>query len=281
MTSAIRASDVCFAYGHKPVLEGVSLEVEKGEMVGFIGPNGAGKTTLLQVLSGNLRPQSGEVYIDGQDIRELRHRERAMTVAMVAQNPIVPPGFTALDLVLMGRNPHLGVLQWEGRKDVEIALRAMKLTGMEEFACRLVSSLSGGERQRVFIARALAQEAPVLLLDEPTAHLDIGYQGSILDMVKTIQREAGITVIAAMHDLTLAGEYCDRMAILHQGGILAFGRPEEVLKQELLQQAFGAEVYIISHPEHGTPVVLPRGKEGRDGAYRAASKSEGNTDGKG
>ena len=256
----LRTEDLYFSYGTTAILQGISLEVREGEMLGLVGPNGAGKTTLLRIISGTLKPQTGEVYLDGANLRQLRPRDRARRVAMVPQNPAVPQGFTALEVVLMGRNPHLGLLQWEGAEDLEVCRRVMELTSTWEFAHRLISTLSGGERQRVFIARALAQEARLLLLDEPTAHLDIGYQADILDTIENIRREARITVVAAMHDLTLAAQYCNRMAALHQGIIFALGRPEEVLTPEVVSVAFGAEVSITKHPVHQTPVVLPVGK---------------------
>ncbi len=253
----LRTEEVQFSYGTNHVLQRISLEVEEGEILGLVGPNGAGKTTFLRIISGALKPHNGEVYLNGARLRQLQPKDRARIVAMVPQNPAVPQGFTALEVVLMGRNPHLGLLQWEGPKDLDVCRRVMDLTNTWDFAHRLLSTLSGGERQRVFIARALAQEAPLLLLDEPTAHLDIGYQSGVLDMIDGIRKEARITVITAMHDLTLAAQYCDRMAALHQGTIYSLGQPDEVLNTELMSVVFGANVSIISHPVHGTPVVLP------------------------
>ena len=257
MALHISATDLEFSYGIMPVLRGVSLGVDAGEMVGIVGPNGVGKTTLIRILSGGLQPGSGAVTIGGSPLAGLKPRERARAVAVVPQNASAPEGITALEMVLMGRNPHLGVLQWEGREDVEIALRMMELVDCFQFAARPVTSLSGGERQRVFIARALAQEAPVLMLDEPTAHLDIGYQSSILDTIKDIRKELGITVVAAMHDLALAAKYCDRLALIAEGTILALGKPDEVLKPHNISAAFGAEVSILRHPIDGTPIPVP------------------------
>ena len=258
--SPLKITGIEFAYGQRVVLQGISLEAELGEIVGLVGPNGSGKTTLLRIVTGSLTPPRGEVYIQGRKLPSLQPRDRARLVAMVQQNPAVPQGFTALEMVLMGRNPHLGLLQWEGRKDVELCQRAMELTETWEFAHRLVSSLSGGELQRVFIARALAQETPVLILDEPTAHLDISFQTGIFDTVERVRRSTKATVLVAMHDLTLAAQYCDRIAALHQGSILAIGEPREVLTAELISRVFGAPVLILEHPVHGTPVVLPVGQ---------------------
>ena len=256
----LKAVDIQFSYSQRTILQGLSLEAGLGEIVGLVGPNGSGKTTFLRIVTGTLTPRRGKVYIQGKEIAALRPRDRARLVAMVQQGPAIPQGFTALELVLMGRNPHLSLLQWEGEKDVEICQRVMELTETWEFVNRLVSSLSGGELQRVFIARALAQETPLLILDEPTAHLDISYQTNVLDVIERIRRESNITVLVAMHDLTLAAQYCNRIAALYQGRIFASGEPSEVLTADVVSKVFGAEVSIIEHPVHKTPVVLPVGQ---------------------
>ena len=249
-----------FSYGQRVILREISLEVAAGEMVGLVGPNGAGKTTLLRIVTGALRPQSGRVCVQGSEPASLRPRERAQLVAVVQQSPAVPQGFTALEVVLMGRNPYLGLLQWEGPKDMEVCQRIMELTDTWEYAYRPATSLSGGELQRVFIARALAQETPVLILDEPTAHLDISYQTSVFDTIERIRRTTRVTVLVATHDLTLAAQYCAKIAALHEGRVFAFGEPSQVLTTEVVSEVFGAPVSIIKHPVHGTPVVLPVGQ---------------------
>ena len=249
-----------FSYGNAAVLDNANLHVQPGEMLGLVGPNGAGKTTLLRCITGTLRPVRGGAYLDGDDVQGLSPKNRAKRVAMVPQNPAVPPGFTALDVVLMGRNPHLGLLQWEGQADLAVARRVMELTDTWRFANRLISTLSGGEKQGVFIARSLAQEPPVLLLDEPTAHLDIRYQPVVLDLIQEIRSTTGVTVLAAMHDLSLAAQYCERIAVLHKGAIYALGEPEEVITKEVVSEVFNTQVSIGRHPVYGTPVVLPVGK---------------------
>ena len=267
--------NIWFSYGSSAVLKGLHLKVAPGEMVGLVGPNGTGKSTLLNIASRTLKPQRGRVLLGDLDVQEMSPRQKASRVSMVPQSPAVPNGFSCLEVVLMGRNPHLGLLQWEGPRDVEIVRHAMELTGTAEFASRPIASLSGGERQRVFIARALSQEAPLLLLDEPTAHLDIGYQPAVLDLIQQVRTETGVSVLAAMHDISLAAQYCQRIAVLHQGSVYAVGTPEEVVTAEIVSQAFGAEVAISHHPVHGTPVVLPIGHSARNinGAHPSADNN--------
>lgn len=251
------AQDIHFAYGKQRVLEGLELAVEKGEILGLVGPNGSGKTTLIRIISGVSKPQRGEVYLAGEPLVTLPPRDRARLVATVPQSPVVPHGFTSLEVVLMGRNPHLKLLQWEGPKDLETSRRVMELTETWEFRNRLLSSLSGGERQRVFIARALAQETSLLLLDEPTANLDVGYQTTIMDMVDRIRRESKVTVIAAIHDLSLAARYCHRLIMLSQGRVVAEGSPKDVLTGENIERVYHTRVCLVPHPVHGTIAVLP------------------------
>ena len=261
--ATLQLEDIWFSYGQSQLLRGIDLKVAPGEMVGLVGPNGTGKSTLLNIASRTLKPQQGRVLLGGVDVQQLSPRSRASRVSMVPQSPAVPTGFSCMEVVLMGRNPHLGLLQWEGPRDLEIVQHAMELTGTDEFASRPIATLSGGERQRVFIARALSQGAPLLLLDEPTAHLDIGYQPAVLDLIQRVRTEMGVSVLAAMHDISLAAQYCQRIAVLHQGSVHAIGTPEEVVTTEVVSEAFGAEVAITRHPVHNTPVVLPIGRSAR------------------
>jgi iron complex transport system ATP-binding protein len=256
-SAPLSAIGLHFTYGHNPFLRNIDMFVMEGEMIGIVGPNGAGKTTLLNLLSGTLSPERGSVLVYGENLTTFRPRERSRRVAVVPQNSATPSGFTALEVVVMGRNPHLSLFQWEGPEDLAICRRMMEFTGTWEFADRPLLSLSGGEKQRVFIARALVQEAPVLLLDEPTAHLDIGYQSIVMDIVSNIIVEAKVTVVAAMHDLSLAAQYCDRLILLNQGTIIAKGSPKEVLTTSMVSAVFGASVALTRHPTYGTPVVLP------------------------
>lgn len=254
---------VDFAYNGRAVFNGLTLEIARGEMVAAVGPNGTGKTTLLRLASGFLRPQRGHVFLDGVEVSSLSFEERARRVAVVPQDPQVPDGFTCLEVVLMGRSPHLGLLRWEGRRDLEICRKAMERTQCWDLAARPLAKLSGGERQRVFLARALAQDASLLLLDEPTTHLDIAYQGAMLETVEEVRRATGVTVLAAIHDLSLAAQFFPRMVLLHGGCALADGSPNAVLTAEHLDKAYGAPLALTSHPSSGTPVVLPQRRDGR------------------
>lgn len=238
-------------------LRGVDLAVRPGELLGLVGPNGSGKTTMVRALTGVVTPSSGSVRLSGSDVALLVPMEIARSVAVVPQDPQLPPSFGALDCVLMGRTPHLRLLQQESPADVEIARRAMLATETWEFAERPVGELSGGERQRVVVARALAQETPVLLLDEPTAHLDIGHQGVVLELMRGFTRREGKAVLAVVHDLTLAAHYCDRIVVLKAGRVIREGAPADVLTPDVLREVYGVPVAVMSHPETGRPVVAP------------------------
>lgn len=250
--------DLSFSYNDSSVLNGISLEVGEGELVGIVGPNGCGKSTLLKLVSGVLRSQTGRIFLHGSDATLLKPRQRATQVAVVPQMPVVPPTFTALEVVLMGRTPHLGLLQWETWEDLETTKQAMELTDCWELAEQPVGALSGGERQRILIARALAQEAPLLLLDEPTASLDLAYQSGVFDLIAGLLEKRGGAVLVAIHDLTLAAQYCHRIALLHEGRILVDGPVWEVLTPQNVRTVYGVAADFLTHPTTGLPVVLPR-----------------------
>ena len=253
----ISAAGVWVSYGDRDVLRGLDLEVTQGTLTALAGPNGVGKSTLLRAISGALRPARGSVAVLGNDIAALSGRERARLVAMVPQNPDLPRGVSALEVALMGRNPHLRLLSWETAADVEIALESLRSTDAEELAGRPVHQLSGGERQRVAIAMALAQQTPVILLDEPTANLDLAYQPAIMRLLRELASE-GRTVITAVHDLTLAGQFCDEVALVSEGRVVASGSPEETLTAEAIQRVYGADTLVLEHPETGKPIVVAR-----------------------
>ncbi len=244
--------------GLRVALRDVSLSLAAGELLGLVGPNGSGKTTLIRAVTRVVAPLTGEICLAGRDASRLAQRELACLVAVVPQDPRLPDAFTALDAVFMGRTPHLRLLQSEGPADLEAARRAMLATDTWALAQRPLGQLSGGERQRVVVARALAQEAPLLLLDEPTAHLDIGHQASVLELMLSLCHGQGKAVLAAVHDLTLAAQYCHRLVMLHHGAIVAQGEPQDVLRAELLESVYEARVHVFPHPETGRPVVAPR-----------------------
>jgi iron complex transport system ATP-binding protein len=240
--------------GRARIVDGVSLAVAPGEWVTVIGPNGAGKSTLLRAIGGVL-PYTGMVSLFERPAERLPRKERAKLVATVPQNPVVPPGMTVVDYVLLGRTPFIPPLGRESKADLQAVDGVLEQLDLGRFAGRFLESLSGGERQRVFLARALAQEAPLLLLDEPTNALDIGHQQDVLDLVDRLRRERGLTVLATMHDLSIAGEYADRMVLLACGQVVAVGPPSEVLTEELLSRNYGARVKVIQG-EFG-PLVVP------------------------
>lgn len=251
---AVAARDVRVALDGHPILRSVGLSVAPGEWVTVIGPNGAGKSTLLRALAGRL-PYDGEVSLFGAPLRALPRRRRARLVATVAQHPVVPPGMNVLDYVLLGRTPYLAPLARESRSDLDAVHAVLGTLDLRRFAGRRLESLSGGERQRVFLARALAQGAPLLLLDEPTAALDIGHSQEVLELVDGLRRERDLAVLATMHDLSVAGEYADRLVLLADGQVVADGPPDRVLTGELLGRHYQARVRVIEG-EHG-PLVVP------------------------
>lgn len=253
--SAISIRDAWAGYGKHSVLTGVNLEIEPGTMVGIGGPNGVGKSTLMKLIAGVMAPGRGSVRVEGYEISALPSKTRARLVAVVPQSPELPAGAKALEVVLMGRNPHLGLLSWETEEDLSIALETMSVTDTEELLDRPVDRLSGGERQRVAIAMALAQQSPVLLLDEPTANLDLAYQPAIMNMLRGLAA-GGRTVVTAVHDLTLAAQFCDSIALMSGGRFVAEGQPSDVLTAERIRDVYGADVRIIDHPETGRPIVV-------------------------
>jgi iron complex transport system ATP-binding protein len=243
-------------YGLNPVLREISFEVIPGEVLGIVGPNGVGKSTLVKAASGILIPMEGKITIDGKEIFRLSPPNRARLIAVVPQATKLPEAFTARDVVLMGRTPYLGWLDREGERDHRTARETMERTNTYPFADRKVGELSGGEQQRLLIARALAQTPSILLLDEPTAHLDLKHQEEILNLVHSLAKEEGLTVLITLHDLNLVARYADRVALLSNGVVRKMGDPEQVLIPEELTPVYGIEIHVTSHPIHGTPLVL-------------------------
>ena len=247
------------------LLDGVTLRAGRGQLVGLIGPNGAGKTTLLRAVSGILRYREGSVRLEGADLEALSSKQIAAGLALVPQIAPYTHGFTSIELVLMGRYPHLGRFQVEGRQDDRIARDAMRLTETEQFAGRTLDTLSGGERQRVFVSRALAQQPRVLLLDEPTSNLDVLHQLKVFDLVRRLVDD-GLTAIAAIHDLNMAARYCDRLVLLNGGRVIAEGAPEEVLTPETIESAFGVRAAVYREPVTGSLAVGLIGASDETGA---------------
>ncbi|MFC3898390.1 ABC transporter ATP-binding protein [Lentzea rhizosphaerae] len=236
------------------ILHGVDLTVEAGEWVAVIGPNGAGKSTLLNAVTG-LVPATGVASLFGRDVRRMRHRERARVVAMVVQSPVVPPGVTVLDYVLLGRTPYIPRFGRESAADLDVVREVLVRLELRDFTDRVLPTLSGGELQRVFLARALAQEARLLLLDEPTSALDIGHQQEVLDLVDTLRRDRELTVLTTMHDLSIAGAYADRVVLLAGGRVVASGTPREVITESMIATHYQARVRVVD-AEDG-PLVVP------------------------
>lgn len=275
--------DAWFAYGgardRAPVISALNLSIEPSQIVGIVGPNGAGKSTLLRLMGRVVVPSRGRVLLeetggDGKnrgtsgsgsmsgtrrlrDLRSFSRKELARRIAAVLQDPPVEFGFSCLEMVLMGRTPHLGRFQGETPLDIETAVRAMELTGVSHLAERLAMQVSSGEYQRVMMARALAQEPSLLLLDEPTAHLDIAHQIDVFELMVRLRTEKGLTVVAVLHDLNQAAEYCDAVVLLKEGGIFAMGKSDRVFTAENIKSVYGAEVLVEPSPTTGRPMVIP------------------------
>jgi len=261
----IEARDIDASYGTGLAISQVSVALSEGEFVGLAGPNGSGKTTLLRALTGVLRPLRGRVLLDGRNLFELPARAVARSVAVVPQNAVFAFNYSALEFVLMGRYPHLGAFAFETDADDDIAISCLRLAGAEHLAHRPVTQLSGGEKQRVLIARALAQQPRLLLLDEPTAHLDMAHQHEIMRLVASLAAQARIGILAALHDLNLAARHCERIVLMHRGRVAAQGPVSQVLTQENLRRVYGAHGTVIEDPSTGRPqvtLVLPVGEVG-------------------
>jgi iron complex transport system ATP-binding protein len=255
MRTALEADRLSHAFGDRPVLRGVRLAIPAGEFFVIIGPNGSGKTTLLKLLCGILAPAPGGVRIFGKDIRRWSHRRLARSVAYVPQAFEVNFPFSVREVVLLGRAPHQGLLGIASAADREAARRAMAFTGVEALAERPLEQVSGGERQRVSIARALCQEPEIILLDEPTAALDLSHQLRVMDLMERLRREKATTVVMVSHDVNLAAMYADRLLLLHAGEISRLGGPREVLSAGNLEAAYGCRLMVEEGPFGGLPRV--------------------------
>jgi len=271
----LELQNVWLAYGSEVVVKDITFQVMPGEMVGLIGPNGSGKSTIIKAISRVISLYSGKILLDGKDVFKIPRRDLARLLGVVPQMPLLPSVFTAFEIVLMGRNPHLGLLQYEGARDLAITWQAMEKTATHTLAERRVGELSGGEIQRLVIARVLAQEPKSILLDEPTANLDISHQVEILDLIKNLCLENKLTVVAALHDLNLASQYCDRLILINNGRVHAEGTPRQVINPRNIKEVYGADGCVYTHPDIDLPVVLLKAGSSQKAKVKEALETNG------
>ncbi len=262
MSALLKIDNLSGGYYKEDIIRGLSLDINPGDFLGIIGPNGCGKTTLLRLITRVLNLRQGDIFYKGRNIAQMELKEFCRSVAFVSQDIATGFSFTVMELVLMGRIPHLRRLQFETKKDIEIAREKMVLTDILQLRDKRIDELSAGERQRVVIARALAQEPELLLLDEPTAHLDIGHQVQVLDLLKKLNRSGSLTIAMILHDLNLASAYSNRIALLDQGKIFKEGSPEEVLTYQNIERVYKTIVLVNNNPVTGKPnvVLVPEDK---------------------
>ena len=256
-TAALEVRGVTLAYEKATVFENLDLRIEQGQVTTLIGANGSGKSTLLKAFGRLLAPSKGVVELDGAPVRSVSTREVARRLAILPQKPITPSATTVRDLVSRGRHPHQSLLRPWTPQDSKVVDESLASTGLADLADRDAGSLSGGQLQRAWIALVLAQQAPTILLDEPTTFLDLSHQLDVLRLVRSINRERGATVVMVLHDLTLAGRYSDRLVVVGGGRIIADGAPWDVLTPEILREAFDLEALVIPDPSSGTPLIVP------------------------
>jgi len=252
----IEINNVCFSYDQE-VLKDININIERGKFYTILGPNGSGKTTLLRILSKSLNINNGEIFIDEKDLSQIKSKVLAKEMSVVLQSTEIEFDFSVQDIVLMGRTPHIPRFSSESEKDMEIAKNAMKMTNTWELRNKSINTLSGGERQRAVVARAIAQETGIILLDEPISHLDIHQQIKIMNQLKQLNKSKNITIIAVLHDLNIAAAYGDHMILMHDCGVYKDGIPEEVLTEDIIRAVYGLEVYITKNPKTGKTFVMP------------------------
>ena len=258
MGTVLSLKNVGFSYGELWALRDLDLDIGPGELLGVMGPNGSGKSTLLNVVDGILIPQEGKVLLRGKPISSYNRSGLAREVAMVAQESHFRFSFSTLEVVCMGRFPHLGRFQFEGKRDMEVVYKALADTQCLELSERSIHELSGGEKQRVLIARALAQEPTVILLDEPTSFLDLKYKSEIFDLISSLTHKADLSVLVVSHDIDLTAKYCDRMVMLREGYMYSMGVPDEVITASNIEAVYGCPVIVDKNPISGSPRVSLR-----------------------
>ncbi|MBG6090495.1 ABC transporter ATP-binding protein [Actinomadura viridis] len=254
--SRLRATDLTLAYDQRVVAERLGVEIPDGSFTVIVGPNACGKSTLLRALARLLRPKEGTVYLDGEPITSRPGKEVARRLGLLPQSPITPDGITVADLVARGRYPYQGLLRQWSREDERAVREAMDAVGVGDLAGRVVGELSGGQRQRVWLALVLAQQTPIMLLDEPTTYLDIAHQIEVLDLCSRLHEE-GRTLVAVLHDLNHACRYATHLIAMRGGEVIAQGRPAEVVTADLVERVFGLPCQVIDDPECGTPLIVP------------------------
>ncbi|MEJ8644911.1 ABC transporter ATP-binding protein [Streptomyces sp. MS1.HAVA.3] len=259
----LTAENVTLGYDQRVIAENLSVEIPDNSFTVIVGPNACGKSTLLRALSRMLKPSAGRVLLDGQAIGSMPAKKVAKTLGLLPQSSIAPDGITVADLVSRGRYPHQGLLRQWSAEDERVVNESMASTGVAELADRAVDELSGGQRQRVWIAMALAQQTPLLLLDEPTTYLDIQHQIDVLDLCAELHEEQGRTLVAVLHDLNHAARYATHLIAMRGGEVVAQGPPAEVVTAELVEKVFGLRCQIIDDPETGTPLVIPAARVAR------------------
>ncbi|WP_432094075.1 ABC transporter ATP-binding protein [Streptomyces sp. bgisy100] len=258
----LSGSGLTLAYERRTITQDLTVAVPDDSFTVVVGPNACGKSTLLRALSRMLKPASGTVLLDGQDISRTPARKVAQTLGLLPQSSIAPDGITVADLVSRGRYPHQGLLRQWSKEDERIVTESMASTGVADLADRLVDELSGGQRQRVWIAMALAQQTPLLLLDEPTTYLDIAHQIEVLDLCARLHEEQGRTLVAVLHDLNQAARYATHLIAMRDGRVVAEGEPREIVTAELVEEVFRLPCQVIDDPETGTPLVVPAARRG-------------------
>ncbi len=253
----LKIKNLSVYYGQRQVLKEIQLEVASGEIVALIGPNGAGKSTLIRSISGVVPVRNGAIEVNGVNITSLSSMERARQIAVVPQAVNMPPAFTAWETVLLGRTPYLNFLGQTSAKDEDLARHALEQVDALHLAERRMDEISGGEQQRVLLARSLAQDTPILLMDEPTAHLDLPHQIDLLKLISRQAKEKNLSVLVALHDLNIASLFADRIAVVQGGLLCVAGSPRETLTAEILHSVYHMPVHVLTHPETGAPLVIP------------------------